>query len=148
MKVLVINSGSSSIKYQLFDMGDESVLCSGLVERIGEEVGSLTHKIAPDTDAADKQVLEQPIPDHEVGMTLAIDLICGEQGVVKDKSEIAAIGHRIVHGGEKLHQPTLVDDSVVEELEKSFHWLPCTIPDIWPVSVWPAASSRMFPRLS
>ncbi len=118
MKVLVINSGSSSIKYQLFDMNDESVLCSGLVERIGEEEGSLTHKIAPDSDASEKLSFEQPIPDHEVGMTLAIDLICGEKGVVKDKSEIAAIGHRIVHGGEVLHQPTLVDDAVVEELEK------------------------------
>lgn len=118
MKVLVINSGSSSIKYQLLDMNNESVLCTGLVERIGEEVGRLTHKVAPDTDAAEKIKLEQPISDHEVGMTLAIDLICGENGVVKDKSEIAAIGHRIVHGGEKLHEPTLVNDAVVEELEK------------------------------
>ncbi|BDQ36793.1 acetate kinase [Pseudodesulfovibrio nedwellii] len=118
MKVLVINSGSSSIKYQLLDMNNESVLCTGLVERIGEEVGRLTHRIAPDTEDAKKIKLEQPISDHEVGMTLAIDLICGENGVVKDKSEIAAIGHRIVHGGEKLHEPTLVDDAVVEELEK------------------------------
>nr|WP_287410563.1 acetate kinase [Pseudodesulfovibrio sp.] len=118
MKVLVINSGSSSIKYQLLDMNNESVLCTGLVERIGEEVGRLTHRIAPDTEDAKKIKLEQPISDHEVGMTLAIDLICGENGVVKDKSEITAIGHRIVHGGEKLHEPTLVDDAVVEELEK------------------------------
>ncbi|WP_319543441.1 acetate kinase [uncultured Pseudodesulfovibrio sp.] len=118
MKVLVINSGSSSIKYQLLDMNNESILCSGLVERIGEELGSLTHKVAPDTEAAEKIALEQPILDHEVGMTLAIDLICGENGVVKDRSEIAAIGHRIVHGGEKLHEPTLVDDAVVEELER------------------------------
>nr|WP_321513965.1 acetate kinase [uncultured Pseudodesulfovibrio sp.] len=118
MKVLVINSGSSSIKYQLLDMNNESILCSGLVERIGEELGSLTHKVAPDTEAAEKIALEQPILDHEVGMTLAIDLICGENGVVKDRNEIAAIGHRIVHGGEKLHEPTLVDDAVVEELER------------------------------
>ncbi|WP_243545503.1 acetate kinase [Pseudodesulfovibrio tunisiensis] len=118
MKVLVINSGSSSIKYQLFDMTDESVLCSGLVERIGEDMGSLTHKVAPDTDRADRIVLEQPIADHEVGMRLAIDLICGEKGVVKDKSEISAVGHRIVHGGESFHHPTLVDDSVMEELAK------------------------------
>jgi len=118
MKVLVINSGSSSIKYQLLDMNNESVLCTGLVERIGEELGSLTHKVAPDTEAAEKIALEQPISDHEVGMTLAIDLICGENGVVKDKSEIGAIGHRIVHGGEKLHEPTLVNDAVVKELER------------------------------
>ncbi|MCJ2165022.1 MULTISPECIES: acetate kinase [unclassified Pseudodesulfovibrio] len=118
MKVLVINSGSSSIKYQLLDMENEFILCSGLVERIGEETGSLTHKAAPDSGAAEKITLEQPIPNHEIGMTLAIDLICGEKGVVKDKCEITAIGHRIVHGGETLHQPTLVDDAVVEELEK------------------------------
>ncbi|NDV19610.1 acetate/propionate family kinase [Pseudodesulfovibrio sp. JC047] len=118
MKVLVINSGSSSIKYQLLDMNTESVLCTGLVERIGEEEGRLVHKVAPDTEASKKITLEQPIADHEAGMVLAIDLICGPNGVVKDKSEIAAIGHRIVHGGENLHEPTLIDDAVVEELEK------------------------------
>lgn len=118
MKTLVINSGSSSIKYQLFDMADESVLCSGVVERIGEKEGVLNHKIAPDTDKAEKVTVEQPIPDHEVGMNLAIDLICGDNGVVQDKSEIDAIGHRIVHGGEAFTEPTLVNENVFKELEK------------------------------
>jgi len=119
MNVLVINSGSSSIKYQLLDMRTERVLCSGAVERIGEGVGSLTHKIAPGTDKEDKITLSQEIADHEVGMHLVISLITdAERGVVKSLDEIEAIGHRIVQGGDLFDRACLVDDEVVAGLTK------------------------------
>jgi acetate kinase len=119
MNVLVINSGSSSIKYQLLDMRTEHVLCSGGVERIGESQGSLTHKIAPGTDKEDKISLNQPIPDHEEGMHLIIGLITdAERGVVKSLDEIEAIGHRVVQGGDLFDRSCLVDDAVVEGLTK------------------------------
>jgi len=119
MNVLVINSGSSSIKYQLLDMRTETVLCSGAVERIGEAMGSLTHKIAPGTEAEDKISLNQEIADHEVGMHLLVGLITDEKrGVVKSVDEIEAIGHRIVQGGDIFNASCRVDDRVVEELTK------------------------------
>lgn len=119
MKILVINSGSSSIKYQLLDMETETVLCAGGVERIGEETGSVTHKSAPGTDREDKVSLTQPIPDHEVGMHLLLDLITDpERGVVKNLKEIDAVGHRIVQGGDLFPKACIVDDSVVAGLTK------------------------------
>jgi acetate kinase len=119
MNVLVINSGSSSIKYQLLDMKTEHVLCSGAVERIGEAQGILTHKIAPGTDAEDKIVLNQEIADHEVGMHLVLGLITdADRGVVKSLSEIEAVGHRIVQGGDLFDRACRVDDNVVEGLTR------------------------------
>jgi len=118
MKVLVINSGSSSIKYQLLDTDTESVMVNGLVERIGEDMGDLKNKAHPDTDGEVVTKLEQPIPDHSTGMRLAIDLITDpEKGVIADKSEIDAIGHRVVHGGEGFSQPTIIDDEVIAIIE-------------------------------
>jgi len=119
MNVLVINSGSSSIKYQLLDMRTERVLCSGAVERIGEGQGTVTHKIAPDSDKEDKITLSQPIADHEAGMHLVIGLITdAERGVVKSLDEIEAIGHRIVQGGDLFDRSCLVDDEVVAGLTR------------------------------
>ncbi|PKN09079.1 MAG: acetate kinase [Deltaproteobacteria bacterium HGW-Deltaproteobacteria-8] len=119
MNILVINSGSSSIKYQLLDMRTETVLCSGAVERIGEGMGSVTHKIFPGTDQEDKISITQPISDHEVGMHLLLDLITdAERGVVKSLDEIDAVGHRIVQGGDLFDRSCLVDDSVVDALTK------------------------------
>ncbi|MDD3312226.1 acetate kinase [Pseudodesulfovibrio sp.] len=99
MKILVINSGSSSIKYQLLDMEDESVLVSGLVERIGEEQGSLINKAHPGTERQMVVNLEQPIPDHGVGLQMVIDLITQGESAVCSKDEISAVGHRVVAGG-------------------------------------------------
>jgi len=119
MNILVINSGSSSIKYQLLNMNTEKVLCSGGVERIGEGTGVLQHKIAPDTPEEDKITLHQPIPSHEEGMHLIIGLITEEErGVVKSLDEIEGIGHRIVQGGDLFNASCLVDDAVVEGLTK------------------------------
>lgn len=118
MKVLVINSGSSSIKYQLLDTETEVVMVNGLVERIGEEKGDLKNKAFPGTDKEVVTEIQQPIPDHTTGMRLAIDLITDpEKGVLKDKSEIGAIGHRVVHGGENFHKSTIITDEVIAAIE-------------------------------
>ncbi|MBI9079704.1 MAG: acetate kinase [Pseudodesulfovibrio sp.] len=118
MKVLVINSGSSSIKYQLIDTKTETVIVNGLVERIGEEKGILTNKTFPDTDAQTVTKMEKTIADHNAGMRLAIDLIVDpEKGVIKDKSEIDAVGHRVVHGGEGFSEPILITSEVISAIE-------------------------------
>ena len=114
MKILVINAGSSSCKYQLLEMDNKTVLASGLAERIGQGgTGALTHKIAPDTDKEEKIRKEAPFPTHVEAMELVISLLTDpEKGVIKDKSEIFAIGHRVLHGGAKYTAPILVDEAV------------------------------------
>ena len=119
MKILVINSGSSSIKYQLLDMDNGSALASGVVERIGLEEGVLTHKKLPDTDAATKTVIKEPIPDHVAGMHLVVKMLSDpEHGVIVDASEISGVGHRVVHGGEKFSAPVVIDATVVEGIRE------------------------------
>ncbi len=109
MKILVINAGSSSIKYQLLDMSTGNDLASGIVERIGEEMGSISYK------TGEKYTAEQPFPTHREGMVEVINLLTSaDKGVVKDKAEIAAIGHRIVHGGELFFEPVEIDDKVLQ----------------------------------
>lgn len=116
MKILVLNCGSSSVKYQLFDMEDESVLAKGLVERIGIDGSVLTHRPA----GKEKLVRETEIPDHKVAIRLCLEALTDPHyGVIKDYSEIRAIGHRIVHGGTFPHS-VLVDASTkkaISELE-------------------------------
>ena len=117
MKILVINSGSSSIKYQVLDMESESVLATGLVERIGEPMGNLVTKFHPDTDRENKVTREQPIADHKQGMLAAISVLTdSEVGVIEDASEIGAVGHRVVHGGEDFHEPTIITPEVLEAI--------------------------------
>jgi acetate kinase len=117
MKVLVINSGSSSIKYQLLDMQTRAVLASGIVERIGEPLGALTHKKAPGTDAEARKTIEQPIADHKQGMNLLVGLLTDpELGAVADMGEIYAVGHRVLQGGETLYMPLAVDDAVKDAI--------------------------------
>ena len=92
MKILVINAGSSSCKYQLIDMGDKTVLCSGLAERIGLEKGKLTHKIMPDSDKEQKIVRDEYFPTHVEAMELVISLLIDPKiGVIKDKKEIKQV---------------------------------------------------------
>lgn len=115
MKILVINAGSSSCKYQLLEMDTHAVLCSGIAERIGQDEGRLTHKIAPDTDKEEKIIRTAHFPTHVQAMELVISLLTdAEKGVIKDKSEIAGIGHRVLHGGEAVSDPVLVDERVKE----------------------------------
>ena len=96
MKILVINCGSSSLKYQLIDMDNESVLAKGLCERIGIEGSLLTHRPA----GKDKYVIEKDMPDHKVAVQMVMDaLVDPEHGVIKSTDEISAVGHRVLHGG-------------------------------------------------
>lgn len=113
MKVLVINCGSSSLKYQLMNMENENVLAKGLVERIGIEGSVLTHKVNDE-----KVVIEQPMKDHKVAIGLVLGaLVDKKHGVISDMSEISAVGHRVVHGGEKYAVSVLIDGEVMEALE-------------------------------
>ncbi len=113
MKILVINCGSSSLKYQLYDMQNELVLAKGLVERIGIDGSILTHRV----EGRDKYIVQTPMHDHKVAIKLVLDTITDkEQGVLASADEIAAVGHRIVHGGEKYSTSILLDDQLIVEL--------------------------------
>lgn len=114
MKILVINCGSSSLKYQLIDMENEQALAQGLVERIGIEGSKLTQK----ANGA-KYIIEEPMKDHTDAIRLVLGALVDEKnGVIKDLSEIGAVGHRIVHGGEKYAESVLVTDEVMKNLEE------------------------------
>lgn len=118
MKILVLNSGSSSVKYQLLDMRGPQVLASGLVERIGETTGSVRHKRFPGTDRERVFAEEMPIQDHATGLARVVALITApETGVIAHVSDIQGIGHRIVHGGEDFSAPTLVSEEVIEGIK-------------------------------
>lgn len=115
MKVLVINCGSSSLKYQLIDSDTEDVLAKGLVERIGIEGSVLTHRPA----GKDKVVIETPMEDHNIAVKLVIDALADKNhGVISDLSEIDAVGHRVVHGGEKFDKAVLIDKGVKKDIEE------------------------------
>ena len=117
MKIFVINSGSSSLKYQLLNMEDGSVMATGLVERIGEAMGKLSQKNWPGEAREVEVEREMPFPDHRAAMHTVVDLVTGaETGVIASTSEIDAIGHRVVQGGETLFKSTLIDDDVVEKI--------------------------------
>jgi len=121
MKVLVVNSGSSSIKYQLFDMIDESVLAKGLVERIGISDSIINH-YPFDREPA---ITHQNIPSHRVGIKLMMNaLLNSEYGVIKDVSEISAVGHRVVHAGEKFSDSVLLTDEVMAALKECIELAP------------------------
>lgn len=120
MKVLVINCGSSSIKYQLFDMNDEKVLAKGLVERIGMEGSVLTHKVNDK-----KYEIREPIKDHRYGVKLVIEALTDkEYGVIESMDEIAGVGHRVVHGGEKYSESVLVDENVINYIGECIELAP------------------------
>ncbi|AGK97333.1 acetate kinase [Clostridium pasteurianum] len=120
MKVLVINCGSSSLKYQLIDMQGEKVLAKGLVERIGIEGSILTQKVN-----GEKYIIEQPMNDHKEAIKLVLDaLVDNEHGVIKDMSEISAVGHRVVHGGEKYANSVLIDENVMESIKECIKLAP------------------------
>ena len=110
MKILVINCGSSSFKYQVLNMETSTALCSGLVERIGDAVGNITHKVI----ATDKKFTEErPFPNHTAGLEQVMSLLVDKEwGVIADLHEIAAVGHRTVQGGEALQESCLVTDEV------------------------------------
>ena len=115
MKILVINCGSSSLKYQLFDMDNESVSAKGLVDRIGIDGSNITHR----KTGAQPFTLNTPIKDHKAAMKLVLDaLLDSEHGVLKSLDEISAAGHRIVSGGDYFKEAVLVNEEVMDALRK------------------------------
>ncbi len=114
MKVFVVNCGSSSLKYQLFDMKGEEVLAKGLVERIGIEGSVLKHS----PEGKDSVVINQEIPNHSVAIQLVLDALLDEKhGVIKSLSEINACGHRVAHGGEKFKGSALINKATKDEIQ-------------------------------
>jgi acetate kinase len=114
MKVLVINAGSSSIKYQLYDMPDGQVLAKGSVERIGDENSKLTHRCGSETTTR-----EETVADHQMAMQRILEILVDEQvGAIADLAEITTVGHRVVHGGEEFTGSMIVDDRVLASIEK------------------------------
>lgn len=113
MKTLVINCGSSSLKYQLIDMETENSLVQGLVERIGIEGSILTQKV----EGKDKYIIKESMPNHKAAIKLVLEaLVNKDHGVIKSMDEIAAVGHRVVHGGEKYSHSVIIDDTVLDSI--------------------------------
>lgn len=122
MKVLVVNAGSSSIKYQVFDMNDESVLAKGCVDRVGIQGTVLEHKVFSKKDAV---MIEGYLPDHTAGMKLILEtLIHKDYGCLQSMDEIAAVGHRVVHGGENIHESVIIDDGIKNIIKACFDLAP------------------------
>ena len=114
MKVLVINSGSSSLKYQLIDMETENVIAKGVCERIGIEGSKLTHKAN-----GQEYVIDKAMPDHNVAVSLVLDALTDEKlGVVSSMDEIDAVGHRVVASGEAFKKTTLVDEDALVKMKE------------------------------
>ena len=117
MNILVLNCGSSSLKYQLINMDDESVIAKGLVERIGIEGSILTHK----PTGKDKYVVETPMKDHNIAVKLVLDaLVDPDHGVIKSTDEIGAVGHRVLHAGEAYKESCLVTEDVKRVIKECF----------------------------
>lgn len=121
MNILVINCGSSSLKYQLIDMEKEEVLAKGLVERIGIEGSRIKHEVKD----REKKVIEVELPDHKAALDLVIkSIVDPEIGAIKSVKEIGAVGHRVVHGGEDFSESVLIDDEVMKVIEKNVELAP------------------------
>ena len=120
MKILVLNCGSSSLKYQLINMENEEVMCKGNFERIGEDESFLTHKIKES-----KQIIKHKVNSHDEALKIIIDQILNKDyGVINNLKEINAVGHRIVHGGEIFDKSVLIDEKVIENIEKCATFAP------------------------
>ena len=120
MKILVVNCGSSSLKYQLIDMETEDVMAKGNFERIGQKGSFLTHKVGDE-----KHVIEKDVKNHEEAIKIVLAQLTNEEyGVISSLKEIDAIGHRIVHGGEKFTKSVIVDDDVIKGIEEAIAFAP------------------------
>jgi acetate kinase len=125
MNIFVVNSGSSSIKYQLFKMPAENPVCSGLVERIGLDHPTITHKVYINGEEKVIKLTPEELPDHEAGLKEVNKLLTeGELAVIQDPADIQVVGHRIVHGGERFTTTTIIDAKVKEELKQTFQLAP------------------------
>lgn len=157
MKVLVINCGSSSLKYQLFDMKNEDVMAKGGIERINLDGSFLKHE----AKGKDKIKIEKEIPDHRVALGMVLDaLINTEHGVISSLEEISAVGHRIVHAGEKFSESVRISDEVMETIKECIELAPLhnppniigieatkeLIPDVPMVAVFDTAFHQTMPE--
>ncbi|MEX1377856.1 MAG: acetate kinase [Eubacteriales bacterium] len=121
MKVLVINAGSSSLKYQLISMTNEEVLAKGIVERIAIDGSVLKHQVP----GKEKAVMDMPLKNHTEAIKLVLDtLVDKEHGVIESMNDIAAVGHRVVHGGEKFSESVLIDDEVMKAIKDNIDLAP------------------------
>jgi acetate kinase len=159
MKILVVNCGSSSIKYQLINMEDESVVAKGLVERIGMDGSVLTHQ----PTGQDKVIINSDIPNHTVGIKLVLNaFINPKYGVLKSMDEIKAVGHRVVHGGEKFSASVIITPDVMSGIEECIDMAPLhnppniaginackeVMPNIPQVAVFDTAFHQTMPKYS
>lgn len=144
MKVLVINSGSSSLKYQLIDIDNETVVAKGIADRIGvqsEKGASLTHQL---NEAPEKKVSVN-IPDHDEAMRIVFEALTDPAApAMMDIAEITAVGHRVVHGGERFVQPTLINDDILAEIDAMSELAPLHNP---PNLVGIRACRRLMPNV-
>ena len=158
MKILVINSGSSSIKFKLIDMENENLLAEGLIERIGLPEGRIKYKSGGKTI-----ILEEPVPDHKKGVNFVLDALTNsEYGPIENYSEIGAVGHRVVHGGERFTSSVIVDEEVIQGIEECSLMAPLhnppnlqgiwaameTLPGIPNVAVFDTAFHQTMPPVS
>ena len=121
MKILVINCGSSSLKYQLFDMDSESVMAKGICERIGIAGSALTHK----PTGKDSCVVEKDMPDHKVAVQMVLDMLVDPvHGVISNINEISAVGHRVLHAAQKYIESVVVDEDVKATIRECFEFGP------------------------
>ena len=157
MKILVLNCGSSSIKFQFFNMTDHSVLAKGLVEKIGLNGSQL--KLTKEN--GEKVVFQGEILDHKIGIEYVLGVLTSKKhGCIQDLSEISAVGHRVVHGGESFSNSVLIDEEVVAEMEKCIELAPLhnppnlkgieavtdLIPDVKQVGVFDTAFHQTMPK--
>lgn len=140
MKIFVVNSGSSSIKFQLIDIDEKKVIAKGLCERIGLNNSKLTYSFN-----GEKKVINKDIKDHEEGIGLIIGRLTDKnEGVIKDKAEIYAIGHRVVHGGERFSKTVIIDDDVIDYLKECIPLAPLHNP---PNIIGMDATSKLLPGI-
>ena len=125
MKILVINTGSSSIKYELFDVDHHKILAGGLAEKIGEQSSILTHERILANGESSIKVDKGKIADHHEGLNRIVGLLVDPQhGVIADKTEISAVGHRVVHGGETFQKTTIIDEKVIAAIKENIPLAP------------------------
>ena len=157
MKILVLNCGSSSIKFQFFDMDGEIVLAKGLVEKIGLNGSCLKLE----KKSGEKVVFEGEILDHKVGIEYVLGVLTSKKhGCISNLNDIKAVGHRVVHGGERFNESVIIDSEVIAQMEKSIDLAPLhnppnlkgieaiseLIPDMTQVAVFDTAFHQTMPK--
>lgn len=145
MKILVINSGSSSIKYELFNMEHQQKLISGVIEKIGEEQSILTHRKYHFNGELDEHTQKQQITDHLQGLNYVLQILSDKTlGAIQNKTDISAVGHRVVHGGEDFKETTLIDEKVILAIRNNIPLAPLHNP---PNLLGIEVAQKLFPNI-